>query len=100
MPDYPWEWLDGALVLSTPWGKAELQIQAQGPKGGQTLILKHRLIRCGEIIQGDTEPADPVTGWASITYGDKHPALSMQIRFISELPVTIQSIWSLYEKSE
>lgn len=76
-----WHWqLDGNLfTLNSDERKIKISFNATALNdGASTSPLDVSLIRAGETLAGNRH--EPLLGWASDTYGEKHPALSLSIQ--------------------
>ncbi len=88
LPDWPWELDETTLVVHGPAGTARLRFHH--PEDGAARI---QLARAGESLAGD--PVSPTAGWVSPTYAVRKPALSFSLIWAGELPVAIESGWTL-----
>lgn len=95
LPDLPWELVDGCLELTSPHGKITLEIQP----GSSVHLDELRLTRAGELLTGQGS-ADPSAGWHSLTYGVKHPALSLDLICTAFLPLELTTLWNLSDRPE
>jgi hypothetical protein len=76
-----WQWqLDGYLfTLNSVERKIKISFNATALNdGASTSPLDVSLIRAGVTLAGNRQ--EPILGWASDTYGEKHPALSLSIQ--------------------
>jgi hypothetical protein len=105
LPDWPWEILPAqaergaglAIRLCSPQGCFHLEI---GPAvQGELHESKTLLVRGGEILAGEGE-ADPTWGWFSPTYNVKLPVLSLRFQARGELPLRLQSLFTLPDASQ
>lgn len=86
MPDWDWSLEgDNSISLSGPDLKITLQILGMD---------NVHLVREGNCIAGDLTP-EPSWGWASSTYGEKHPVLMLIARKSGRLPLQIESHWTV-----
>jgi hypothetical protein len=93
LPDWKWEVENGEqrvdIRLISPHGVLFLGLFAESRISN--LYSLFSIVRAGELLHGSCEP-DPTHGWASPTYGIKHPALSLtletesaiEVKFVSE----------------
>jgi hypothetical protein len=88
LPDWPWQIEGTRLTLDGPCGALALEI---GSPAGPPFEIA--LARAGEALIGPAPP--PTMGWVSPTYGVKEAALSFSVTFNANLPVEIESVWSL-----
>ena len=88
LPDWDWDFVDGALILESPYGPLLLTVQSPSAP------LSYSLIRAGEVLLGEAW-ADPIMGWVSPTYSVKEPALSFIIDCHVSPPLHLHSSWTL-----
>jgi len=81
LPDWEYEEQDSGseIRLRSPAGWVRLRIQAR-VSDDQSSSAGYRisLVRGGQSVYGHG-PVSPIFGWASPTYGVKHPALSLAV---------------------
>ena len=101
LPDWSWEIEENetnyqtSLRLRSPHGWLNLLVGIEPAtiEGSKSLRPLVELVRGGEKLLG-TEPASPIAGWVSPTYGYKIPALSFAIIMESRLPIVFRSQWT------
>jgi len=94
LPD--WEWtLDGQqLSLSRDPIKVSIQTKAISQSTAKNLQPADvSLIRGGQTLAGQS--VDEILGWESDTYGEKHPALSLSLRYQATGAITITTEWNI-----
>lgn len=87
LPDWPWRFEAGTLVLDSPHGPVQIAVDAAA--NGEVW-----LVRAGEVVHGSQQP-DHILGWISHTYGVKEPALSFNIEIAAKLPISFTTVWTL-----
>jgi hypothetical protein len=98
LPDWPWE-VDKAqnegfkISLNSPHGVISLTIQglvqeSQSPVNTPNITIT----RAGELVYG-TGTTHIIRGWASPTYGNKIPALSITMEISGKPPILYTSHW-------
>jgi hypothetical protein len=97
LPDWPWV-LDShaeqvQLTITSPAGPVDI-ITRCGVDGTSPGQVTFSLARAGELLAGSGVP-EPTTGWSSITYAHKTPALSLAIVQAGQLPIHFTSEWRL-----
>jgi hypothetical protein len=94
LQDWPWTLEEEGgvylLCLESPAGAIRLGLSI--PDGESEARARLQLVRAGELISGEG-PADPTQGWASLTYAQKHPALSFALLAEGRLPMRLRSEW-------
>ena len=101
LPDWSWEIernesnFQTSLRLRSPHGWLNLLIGIEPATSDSSAHYDPviELVRGGENLLG-SEPASPIAGWVSPTYGYKIPALSFAITMESRLPIVFQSLWT------
>jgi hypothetical protein len=86
--DWQYKLEDNALSLSFGDRQAKISFHAS-LKDDASMVspLDVSLIRGGETLTGKRQ--NPILGWASDTYGEKHPALSLSIQYQTKADLQI-----------
>ena len=102
LPDWEYEISDpaisdgfsgGEIRIKSPYGWIALQIELHADGSGKPITpLVFTLVRAGTLLYG-SGTISPITGWVSLTYGEKQPALAFISKTTQPLPVEIQSTW-------
>jgi asparagine synthase (glutamine-hydrolysing) len=92
LPDWEWELeetgLGARLGLLSPHGRVTLQVDCS-----LDVERKVSLVRAGEVLRGRRDVL-PFEGWASRTYGEKSPALSLAFEVTSPYHMLLTSEFS------
>ncbi len=90
LADGPWK-LDGnEITLNYGSKQVKLSFNATLKHDAASLpAYDISLIRSGETLVGQWQ--NPILGWASDTYGEKHPALSLSIQYRTRMDIQIVS---------
>lgn len=91
LPDLPYRIDGNSLSLYTSAGTAELNFSCDDSVQQQGISV----YRSGKQIFGESVVDQPLLGWYSDTYNHKVPALSIEFRVTTDLPVNIFSDWTL-----
>lgn len=95
LPDWEWTLEDEAgktvLLLHSPHGPVRLEIAAEA--GGKTSGGQVSVWRAGVRLAGEAD-VDPTRGWASPTYGVKHPALSLAVTLEGRSEITFTTTFT------
>lgn len=96
LPDWNWEQGENKLTLSDEHLQVRLEINASRVLTGENVFHTDlSLIRAGESLTGKL--SDELLGWESDTYGEKHPALSLTLRYMAGGPLKIVTKWTLFD---
>jgi hypothetical protein len=97
LPDWPWrlevEMEETRLVLSTPQGNLAITVRCESTEQADGEVAVS-LARAGELLSG-TGPVEPASGWVSLTYTHKSPALSLAVEQTGRLPIRFTTQWTL-----
>ncbi len=92
LPNWHWKLSNNTLLLKHENRNLELSVAASDLKTGEFLQpLDMSCIVGGETLTGTC--SDPVLGWVADTYGQKHPALSISLKFQIIDSIQIKSDW-------
>ncbi len=94
LPDWKWEHDQENLLLTGEKRNIHLHIHAVNALDGAAILPQDVvLIRGGQTLLGSCQ--DPVRGWESDTYGEKHVALSYSLSFRASGSMLITTEWKL-----
>jgi len=88
LPD--WQWQLGGQLLTLISGDHQVKISIQANLKNNTSDFFPEdvtLIRGGETLSGSKR--NPIMGWASDTYGEKHPTLSLSIQYQTNIDLQL-----------
>lgn len=91
LPDLPWSFEAGQLIMRLPTAVLRLNIQAFSDQD-QPLELSFQVIRAGQLLLGSGE-CPPFLGWVSPTYDARQPAISLRACLAAPLNYTLISRW-------
>jgi hypothetical protein len=102
LPDWTWEIdqtpdnLHTTLRLRSPkdWLEMVIGIEPATRVRKEPNLAGIRIYRAGEAVYG-TDLGEPIKGWISPTYGYKVPALALEVRIESHLPIRFRTEWDL-----
>lgn len=89
--DWPWNLESDALILKSGSRQVKISFHALLKDDASPILPEDvSLLRGGETQRGRRQ--NPILGWASDTYGEKHPALSLSIQYLvnSDLQIVTQ----------
>lgn len=93
LPDWQWKFVDETLTIETTMRCIEISILAALSKDStQVSPLDITLIRAGNTLTGSHQ--NPLLGWVSDTYGEKHPALSLVFKYNTNVDMQILTDWT------
>ena len=99
LPDWQWNLTGQNLQLRDQDHLVSLTVSASNFSSQAPLADPQiSLIRAGENLIGQRENC--IMGWASDTYGQKSPALSLNISYVANNDFTIQTTWTLASRKE
>jgi hypothetical protein len=78
------------ICLFSPYGRVVLEIRA----GERASLAGVELVRAGQKLYG-LRDAEPILGWISPTYGQKQPALSLNVAATGMPPISLSTSWLL-----
>jgi hypothetical protein len=90
--EFPWY----TVRIRSPYGWVSLNIGKASPSGTtlSSQAINFQLIRAGQLLCG-TGIVNPISGWTSLTYGYKIPALACILEVTQTLPIELKSLWIL-----
>lgn len=98
LPDWQWKIENGNLLLSKEDRNILIRVQAVKPQDGTSITPRDiALIRGGKTLLGARQ--DPILGWESNTYAEKHAALSFSLSFHTAGALQITTEWKLIHES-
>ncbi len=92
LPDWVWELRGEHLVLQYKGKKITLELAAV-QEGKAIKADDVSLIRGGQLLAGTR--SDEILGWASDTYGEKHPVLSFSATYPVSNSLLLTTTWEL-----
>lgn len=94
LPDWQWALEGQQFTLSSARLKVSLEFSAVSLPGGESIQpLDVSLIRAGETLTG--AEVHEISGWESDTYAEKHPALSLSLRWRVTGTASISTNWKI-----
>jgi hypothetical protein len=90
LPDGEWALDETRLFMTVEQGRFFVDVAAED--GIQPHLVQ--LCRAGEVLSGGGSCA-PQAGWYSPLYGEKYPAISFSVTYLTPFPITILSKWQL-----
>lgn len=94
LPDWKWEFKNDIFSLNDGIHLIQIHVHAVKMEGNASIQSQDiSLIRGGKTLSGTRQ--DPILGWESDTYAEKHPALSLSYTFQSSGSITIITDWKL-----
>lgn len=98
LPDWSWNLENDSLRLVKNQKSIVIQITAShNEKDAETMLQDRSLIRGGKTLFGSR--IDPILGWESNTYSEKHAVLSYSCTFRASGSITITSEWKLLNET-
>lgn len=98
LPDWSWIQKNDCLRLVKNQKSIVIEITAGHHQNGSVVTLQDRsLIRGGKTLFGSR--IDPILGWESNTYSEKHAVLSYSCTFQASGSITITTNWKLMDES-
>jgi hypothetical protein len=90
--EFPWY----VVRIRSPFGWVSLNIGGTSPANESlpSQVVNFQMIRAGKLLYGSGQ-VNPISGWASPTYGYKIPALACLLEVTQALPIELKSLWIL-----
>lgn len=96
LPDWAWQLSGEALILKGPEFSLQIEIAAnEQPNLNPLPPVDVSLVRAGKTLSGQRH--DELLGWESNTYGEKRPALSFSLKYLSTDSIEIITKWVVNE---
>lgn len=98
LPDWSWKLENESLLLVKDRKSIEIQITACLINQDSEVKLEDRsLVRGGKTLFGSR--LDPILGWESNTYGEKHEVLSYSCSYRASGSITLTTDWKLMDET-